>query len=87
MLPEILSPVTNAVNNELALNLVYTCLYCLTACLYAKCYNLIGWIMERGPPIHFRTDGPDRLHSTSSQLKPRFLGKLENQLSTKDREK
>ena len=38
--------------------------YCLTACLYAKCCNLIGWIMERGPSIHFRIDGPDRLYVT-----------------------
>ena len=30
---------------------IYTHIYCLTACLYAKCWNLIGWIMERGPSI------------------------------------
>ena len=38
--------------------------YCLIACLYAKCCNLIGWIMERGPSIHFRMDGLDSLYST-----------------------
>ena len=38
--------------------------YWLTACLYAKCCNLIGWIMEHGPSIHFRIDGPDRLSGT-----------------------
>ena len=33
--------------------------YCLTACLYAKCWNLIGWIMERESSIHFYIDVPD----------------------------
>ena len=36
--------------------------YCLTTCLCAKCCNLIGWVMERGPSIHFLIDGPDRLY-------------------------
>ena len=43
--------------------------YCLTACLYAKCWNLIGWIMEHGPSTHFRIDGPDRLYGFRSKLK------------------
>ena len=37
--------------------------YCLTACLYAKCCDLIGWILELGPSIHFRIDDPDHLYS------------------------
>ena len=45
--------------------------YCLTACLYAKCCDLIGWILELGPSIHFRIDGPDRLYGFRSKLKHR----------------
>ena len=56
--------------------------YCLTACLYAKCCNLIGWTMERGPSIHFRIDGPDRLYGFRSKLKHRILGKMVEKLST-----
>ena len=51
-----------------------TFLYCLTACLYAKCCNLIGWIMKLGPSIHFRIDGPDRLYGFRSKLKQHFWG-------------
>ena len=47
--------------------------YCLTACLYAKCCNLIGWILELGPSIHFRIDGPDRLYGFRSKLKQRIF--------------
>ena len=36
---------------------LFTVYYCLTACLYAKCWNLIGWIMEHGPSVHLRS-GP-----------------------------
>ena len=37
--------------------------YCLTACLYAEYSNLIGWIMECGPSIHFHRDGLDPLYT------------------------
>ena len=59
-------------------------LYCLTACLYAKCCNLqlIGWILELGPFIHFRIDGPDRLYGFRSKLKHRLFGKMVAKLST-----
>ena len=56
--------------------------YCLTACLYAKCCNLIGWILERGPSIHFRIDGPGRLYGFRSKLKHRIYGKMVEKLST-----
>ena len=56
--------------------------YCLTACLYAKCCNLIGWIMERGPSIYFRIDGPDHLYGFRSKLKHRIFGKMVEKLST-----
>ena len=56
--------------------------YCLTACLYAKCWDLIGWIMEHGPSIHFRIDGPDRLYGFRSKLKHRIFGKMVEKLST-----
>ena len=49
-----------------------TPLYCPTACLNAKCCNLIGWILERGPSIHFRIDGPDRSYGFRSKLKKNF---------------
>ena len=44
-------------------------LYCLTASLYAKCCYLIGWILELGPSIHFRIDGPDRLYGFPIKIK------------------
>ena len=57
--------------------------YCLTACLYAKCCYLIGWInTECGPSIHFRTDGPDHLYGFRSKLKLRIFGKIVEELST-----
>ena len=56
--------------------------YCLAACLYAKCCNLIGWIMERGPSIHFRIDGPDRLYGSRSKIKHSIFGKMTEKLST-----
>ena len=56
--------------------------YCLTACLYEKCCNLIGWILELGPSIHFRIDGPDRLYGFRSKLKHRIFGKMVEKLST-----
>ena len=56
--------------------------YCLTACLYAKCCNLIGWILELGPFIHFRIDGPVRLYGFRSKLKHRTFGKMVEKLST-----
>ena len=46
--------------------------YCLTACLYAKCCDLIGWILELRPSIHFRIDGPDHLYGFRSKLKQDF---------------
>ena len=55
--------------------------YCLTACLYAKCCHLIGWIMERGPSLHFRIDGPDRLYGFQSKLKHRIFEKMTEKLS------
>ena len=61
-------------------------LYCLTAYLYAKCWNLIGWIMEHGPSIHFRIDGPDRLYGFRPKLKKRIFGKMVENLSTEDYE-
>ena len=62
-----------------ALNLYH---YCLTACLYAKCSNLIGWILELGPSIHFRIDGPDRLYGFRSKLKQGIFGKMVEKLLT-----
>ena len=56
-------------------------LYCLTACLYAKCWNMIGWIMERGPLIHFHIDGPYHLYGFRSKLKHRIFGKMAQKLS------
>ena len=56
--------------------------YCLTACLYAKCCNLIGWIIERGPSIHFRIDGLDHLYGFRSKSKHRIFGKMVEKLST-----
>ena len=50
--------------------------------LYAKCWNLIGWIMKRGPFIHFRADGPDHLYHFRSKLKRRIFGKMVEKLST-----
>ena len=61
---------------------IYKTVYCLTACLYAKCCNLIGWIMERGPSIHFRIDGSDRLYDFRSKLKHSIFGKMTEKLST-----
>ena len=59
-----------------------TCCYCLTACLYAKCWNLIGWIMECGPSIHFCIDGQDHLYGFGSKLKHRIFGKMVEKLPT-----
>ena len=56
--------------------------YCLFACLYEKCCNLICWILERGPSIHFHIDGPDRLYGFRSKLKHRVFGKMTEKLST-----
>ena len=55
--------------------------YCLTACLYAKCCDLIGWILELGPSIHFRIDGRDRLYGFRSKLKHRIFGNMVDKLS------
>ena len=38
--------------------------------------------MERGPHIHFRIDGPDRLYGFRSKLKHRIFGKMTEKLST-----
>ena len=57
-------------------------LYCLIACLYAKCCDLIGWILEPGPSIYFRMDGPDHLYGFRSKLKHRIFGKMVEKLST-----
>ena len=35
---------------------------CLAKCLYATSYNPIDWIVQCGPSMHFRIDGPDRLY-------------------------
>ena len=59
--------------------------YCLTACLYAKCCNLIGWIIECGPSIHFRIDGPDHSYVFRSKLKHRIFGKMVDGRETIDR--
>ena len=64
-----------------------TDLYCLTACLYAKCCNLIGWIMERGPSIHFRKDGPDHLYGFRSKLKRRIFWEDGRETIDRGREK
>ena len=50
-----------------------------TPCSYAKSCNLI----EHGPSVHFRTDGPDLLYGFWFHG---FLGKMERKLSTEDRE-
>ena len=55
--------------NQMVVLTGITFFYCLTACLYAKCCNLIGWIMEHGPSIHFHIDGPDHLYGIRSKLK------------------
>ena len=34
--------------------------YCLTKCLYKKCRNLIGWIVECRQSARFRIDSPER---------------------------
>ena len=54
----------------------------MTACLYAKCFNLIGWIMERGQLIHFRIDSPNHLYGCRSKLKHSIFGKMTEKLST-----
>ena len=56
--------------------------YCLTACSYAKCCNLIGWILELGPSTHFRIDGLDHSYGFRSKLKHRTFGKMVEKLST-----
>ena len=56
--------------------------YCLTACLHEKCCNLIGWILELGPSIHFRIDGPDRLYGFRPKLKHGIFKKMVEKLST-----
>ena len=61
---------------------VFLVVYCLTACLYAKCCNLIGWIMERGPSIHFRIDDRDRLYGFRLKLKHSIFGEMTEKLST-----
>ena len=61
---------------------VHTVFYCLIAYLYAKCWNLIGWIMERGSSVHFRIDGADHLYGSRSQLKHTIFGKMVEKLST-----
>ena len=61
---------------------VYALIYCLNACLYTKCCNLVGWIIEHGPSIHFRTDGPYHLYGFRSKLKHRIFGKMAEKLST-----
>ena len=47
--------------------------YCLNACLYAKCCNLIGWILELGPSIHLRIDDPDHSYGFQSKLKHKIF--------------
>ena len=34
----------------------------------------IGWILELGPSMHFRIDGPDHLYGFRSKLKDRNFG-------------
>ena len=63
-------------------SLIFIVDYCLTACLYEKCCNLIGWILELGPSIHFRIDGPDRLYDFRSKLMHGIFGKMVEKLST-----
>ena len=62
--------------------MVSTLFLCLTAYLYAKCCNLIGWILELGPSIHFRIYGPDHLYGFQSKLKQRNFGKMTEKLWT-----
>ena len=67
---------------EMLRELVVPWYCCLTACLYAKCCDLIGWILEIGPSIHFRIDGPDHLYGFRSNLKHRIFGKMVEKLSS-----
>ena len=54
---------------------------------YAKCWNLIGWIMERGPSIRFRIDGPDHYIRLSIKVKTQDFWKDGREAMHRGREK
>ena len=75
------SPVRLSFLSQTDVPIIIITTYCLTACLDAKCRDLIGWILELGPSIHFRIDGPDHLYGFRSKLKHGIFGKMVEKLS------
>ena len=68
--------------------MVDTSNYCLTACLYTKCCDLIGWILELGPSVYFHIDGTDHLYGFRLKLSIKVnTGFLEDGRETIDRDR